>query len=146
MNFFLAEAERRRKEEAERKAKLDELAEKQRQRERELDEKERLWKESILRKNTEPPRAVEPACPVEPVAAPAASAASTPGKYVPKHKRVALESAAGAAPPSEPDRWGNCRQDDGPPAGDSWRNDDRRPTSFGGGSRPSWSSSRRGER
>ncbi|KAI6692377.1 hypothetical protein NL676_020087 [Syzygium grande] len=144
------EAERRRKEEAERKAKLDEIAEKQRQRERELEEKEKQWKETILG----PSRPVEPfpaSNPVEPVAAaaaaPAAAAASTnPGRYVPKFLRERPEGP-GAAPPPEADRWGGRgRQDDrfSQPS-DRWRNDERRPSTFGsgiGGSRSSWSSSR----
>ncbi|XP_030459923.2 eukaryotic translation initiation factor 3 subunit A [Syzygium oleosum] len=149
------EAERRCKEEAERKAKLDEIAEKQRQRERELEEKEKQWKETILG----PSRPVEPfpaSNPVEPVAAAAAAAApaaatapANPGRYVPKFLRERTEGP-GAAPPPEADRWGGRgRQDDrfSQPS-DRWRNDERRPSAFGsggsggGGSRSTWSSSR----
>lgn len=118
----------------------------------------------------EPPaRALEPGT-AAPAAA-AAAAAPTPGKYVPKHLRErASAEGAGAAPPQpdrwgsgggrrsegfgqappEPDRWGSSRRTEGsgaPPEADRWgsgsRPDDRtdrwRP---GGGSRPSWSSSR----
>lgn len=148
----LIEAERRRKEEAERKAKLDEIAEKQRQRERELEEKERQWREEVLGRST-----VVPTCPSEPPmarpselgpAVPAAAAiTSSPGKYVPRFKRMA--ESAGQAPPPEPDRWGrgsNRPDDRAPQYSDRWR-DDRRPSYGGGGAlRSSWSSSRtRGE-
>lgn len=159
------EAERRRKEEAERRAKLDEIAEKQRQRERELEEKEKLRREALLGRPTEvPPKPSEPPTggrPLEPgsaaPAAAAAAAAPASGKYVPKFRRERGESAV-QAPPLEPDRWGSrgapnpesdrwgSRQDDRPPQpSDRWRRDDRG-SSFGsgGGSRSStWSSSPR---
>ncbi|XP_077214480.1 eukaryotic translation initiation factor 3 subunit A-like [Tasmannia lanceolata] len=138
------EAERRRKEEAERKAKLDEIAERQRQREKELEEKERLRREALLGRTSEPPsRLVEhangAARTVEPVAA--AAAAPTAGKYVPKFRREKPDSS-GAPPPPEADKWG--RPDDRPPPPtDRWRADDRR-SSGGGGPRSSssWGSSR----
>lgn len=140
----LSEAERRKKEEAERRAKLDEIAERQRQRERELEEKERLRKEALLGWTDEPPpRPTEPpagARQSEPVVV--AAAASTAGKYVPKFLRERTEGS-GVAPRPESDRW--SRQDDRPSqSGDRWRSDDRRPSfSGGGGSRSStWSSSR----
>lgn len=148
-----AEAERRRKEEAEHKAKLDEIAEKQRQRERELEEKEKKRKEEILGKTTAAaPKPAEPAAvarPLEPVpTAAAATAAPTPGKYVPPSRLKRQQGeGAGQAPPPETDRWvGGSRPDDrASPGNDRWR------PSFGGGgstSRSSWSSSRphRGER
>ncbi|KAM7531830.1 hypothetical protein LguiB_035240 [Lonicera macranthoides] len=139
------EVERRRKEEAERKAKLEEIAEKQRQRERELEEKERQWREEVLGRSTVvPTRPSEPG----PAVPAAASVTSSPGKYVPRFKRMA--ESAGQAPPPEPDRWGrgsNRPDDRAPQHSDRWR-DDRRPSyGGGGGPRPSWSSSRtRGER
>ena len=148
-----SEAERRKREEAERKAKLDEIAEKQRQRERELEEKERLRRQQLLA--GEPPaRPSEPFLRPHPEAPAAAAAAPAPtpapGKYVPRHLReraAAAESpAAGQAPPSELDRWGR-RDDRDRPTGDKWRSDrsfgdDHR--GFGGGdrSRSTWSSSR----
>lgn len=157
--------ERRKKEEAERKAKLDEIAERQRQRELELEEKDRKRKEELLGKST-----ALPARPTEPLSRPpetgatapaaaAAAAASAPTKYVPKFKRGGMAEGAPQAPPPETDKWGGNRQDDRPsdrwgsrPADDRWRDRDdrdreRRP--FGAGSRPggTWSSSRtRGER
>lgn len=153
--------ERRKKEEAERKAKLDEIAERQRQRELELEEKERKRKEELLGKST-----ALPARPTEPLSRPpetgatapaaaAAAAAPAPNKYVPRFKRGVVEGAP-QAPPAETDKWGSNRQDDRPadkwgsrPADDRWRDDrDRERRPFGAGSRPgSWSSSRsRGER
>lgn len=142
-----AEAERRRKEEAERKAKLDEIAEKQRQRERELEEKEKLRREALLGRSTaaaEIPSThlVEPApAALSAPAAAAAAPAPTAARYVPKFRRQNAEGP-GQAPPPEPDRWGSSRQDDRPSQApsDRWRNDDRRPAF--GGSRSSWSSSR----
>lgn len=140
-----AEAERRRKEEAERRAKLDEIAEKQRQRERELEEKERLRREALLGKSTEaPPKAVELPSGGRPLesgapAAAAAAVAPAPGKYVPRFKR----EGPGLAAPAEPDRWGK-HDDRAAPAGDRWRGDDRK-SGFGGatGQRSStWSSTR----
>lgn len=149
-----SEAERRKKEEAERLAKLAEIAEKQRQRELELEEKaERQRREALLgRTNDAAVKPVEP--PVRPLdsgsvapapapAAAAASAAPTPGIYVPpKFRRERAEGATPVAPP-ETDRWtGNSSKQDG----DSWRSETRRPAfGSGGGSRSSssWSSSRR---
>lgn len=156
----LPEAERQRKEQAERQAKLDEIAEKQRQRERELEEKERLRREALLGRPTEgplkpsqPPTSPHPldtgsAAVPAPAAAAAAAAAPSSGKYVPRFRRGSESS--GQAPPPESDRWGSSssRQDDRmSQAGDRWRSDDRRSSggsSFGGGggSRSTWSSSR----
>ena len=145
---MFAEAERRKKEEAERKAKLDEIAEKQRQRERELEEKERLRKESLFgsaRSGDAPARPdVAPSSqPLEPgtaapAAAAAAAAATSPAKYVPKFRRT--EASNPDAPPPDSGRWGGSRPDNRPSRPDSWRNDDSR--SAFGSSRPSWSSSR----
>lgn len=145
----IAEAERRKKEEAERQAKLDEIAEKQRRRMLELEEKERREKEEILRrpmsvlpKPAEPPTLGRPTelGGTAPVPAAAAGAPSA-GKYVPRHLRGKVDGA-GQGPPPETDKWGGgpgSKPDDRP----SWR-DERRPTSFGSsGSRTSWSSSRR---
>ncbi|KAK2966398.1 hypothetical protein RJ640_013708 [Escallonia rubra] len=146
----LEEAERRRKEEAEHRAKLDEIAEKQRQRERELEERERLRREAILGRATEgPPRPSENPGgprPSEPGAAAPAAAAASPapaaGRYVPRFRQ---SGNSGQAPPVDPDRWSNNRQDDRvpPPSGDRWRSDDRRSSFSGsdGGPKP-WSSSR----
>lgn len=156
----LPEAERQRKEQAERQAKLDEIAEKQRQRERELEEKERLRREALLGRPTEgplkpsqPPTSPHPldtgsAAVPAPAAAAAAAAAPSSGKFVPRFRRGSESS--GQAPPPESDRWGSSssRQDDRmSQAGDRWRSDDRRSSggsSFGGagGSRSTWSSSR----
>lgn len=125
--------ERRKKEEAERKAKLDEIAEKQRQRERELEEKERRRKEELLGKSfSVPTRAIadDPAARAVEAAPAAAAAAPSTGKYVPKFKRMAAE---GAVPPPETDKW--SRPDD---RADRWR-DDRR---GGGAPRSTWQSSR----
>lgn len=158
LNVFLtgiikhAEAERQRKIEEERRAKLDEIAEKQRQRERELEEKERQRREALLGRSTDgPSRPSEPvgSRPSEPVAtAPAAAAAATgagappaAGKYVPRFRRPEVSAQA---PPAEPDRWGSSRQDDrtSQPS-DRWRSDDRKPSfGAGGGSKSTWSSSR----
>lgn len=153
-----AEAERQRKIDEERRAKLDEIAEKQRQRERELEEKERKRRESLLGRSSnglsEPtvgshplePGAVAPATATTTASAAAATtasaAAATAGKYVPKFRRERTEDS-GQAPPSEPDRWGSSRQDDptSQPS-DRWRTEDRRPSFGGGGSRSTWSSSR----
>ena len=153
----LPEAERQRKEQAERQAKLDEIAEKQRQRERELEEKERLRREALLGRPTEGPlKPSQPPTSPRPldtgsaaVPAPAAAAAApSSGKYVPRFRRGSESS--GQAPTPESDRWGSSssRQDDRmSQAGDRWRSDDRRSSggsSFGGagGSRSTWSSSR----
>ncbi|RWW11176.1 hypothetical protein GW17_00025233 [Ensete ventricosum] len=147
----------RKKEEAERRAKLDAIAERQRQREREAEEKERLRREALLRRPTEPlHRPTDPVSvphPSEPVPVPAAAAAAAaatpaatpapgPGKYVPRFLRE-RNDVPKAAPP-ETDRWG--RQDNRPPpSGDKWRGDERR-SSFGAArtssSSSSWSSSR----
>ncbi|GMH20517.1 hypothetical protein Nepgr_022358 [Nepenthes gracilis] len=149
------EAEMRRKEEAEHRAKMDEIAEKQRQRERELDEKERIRREQLRGRSTEP--TIMPSGPLGAahpdlgIIAPAAAAPSpAPGKYVPRFKRQS-EGAAAQAPTPEPDRWGSGRHDDRP--SDRWRSDDsrsfgsgsrdeRRPFGGGGSSRSTWSSSR----
>lgn len=142
--YKCAEAERRKKEEAEYKAKLDEIAERQKQREREAEEKEKRRREQLLGRSTAAPAEMPSTRPAEPVAASAASAPATasappPGKYVPKF-RQRLGEGSGQAPPQEPDRWGSSRQDDRPSQpGDRWRSDDRRPF---GGSRSSWSSAR----
>lgn len=136
-----AEGERRKKEEAERKAKLDEIAERQRQRERELEEKERLRKEALLGRSSDGfSRPYEPPT-REPVAAPAAAAAAsgpTPGKYIPRHLRERTETT-GQAPPPQPDRWGSGgRRSEafGQPAGsvDADRRGGRRTDGFGSGS------------
>lgn len=141
-----AEEERQKIEDAERKAKLDAIAERQRQRERELEEKEQLRREELLRKPTEPlPQPTGPAsAPPEPVPAAAAGAAASPastgGKYVPRYLRERSEGQRAAAAPPEPDRWG--RKDDHPPqsgGGDRWTSENRRP-SFGGPRMPSSSS------
>jgi len=138
-----SEAERRKKEEAERLAKLAEIAEKQRQRERELEEKERQRREALLGRSVE---AAPPARQSEPVTAPAAAAAAAaaapnPGKYVPKFMRDRAERT-GTAPPPETDRWGG--NSSSRPDGDRWRGGDDRRSSYvsGGGSRSSSSWSR----
>ncbi|KAJ4982275.1 hypothetical protein NE237_033112 [Protea cynaroides] len=141
------ELERRKKEEAERLAKLDEIAERQRKREKELEEKERLMKETVLGRSAEPPtRPAEPAVgghQPEPIAV---AATPSSGRYVPKFRRERQEGSGGAPPP-ESDRWGS-RQDDRPPqSSDRWRSgdnrEDHRPAFGSGGSRSStWSSSR----
>ena len=154
-----AEAERQKKLDEERRAKLDEIAEKQRQRERELEEKERQRREALLGRSTdgssrvsetpvgsrllEPgvaaPAAAAAAAPAAAAAAPAA--AGTAGKYVPRFRRDRTEGS-GQAPSPEPDRWG--RQDDqtAQPSSDRWRSDDRNSSFGSGGSRSTWSSSR----
>ncbi|XP_059296396.1 eukaryotic translation initiation factor 3 subunit A-like [Lycium ferocissimum] len=142
------EVEKRKREEAERKAKLDAIAEKQRQRELELEEKKRLEREVVLRKST--PVSSRPA-ETSPVGRPseagatapaaAAAAAPTPGKFVPRFKREKTD-VPGQAPPPETDRWGSGSRPDDRPS-DRWGRDERKPPSFGGGSRTSWSSSRR---
>ena len=149
MNFV--EAERRKREEAERKAKLDEIAEKQRQRERELEEKERLRKEMLFsggksgdasaRPDVSPASRPQESRTASPAAAAAAAAAPAAGKYVPRFLRERTESSSPNAPPPESDRWGSSRPDNRPSQPGSWRNDDRRPAAFGS-SRSSWSSSR----
>lgn len=166
----LAEAERRKREEAERKAKLDEIAEKQRQRELELEEKERKRREEVLGKpkvvpagpltvSAEADGAAAPAAPAAAAAAAAAAPAASSNKYVPKFKRTAMDGAGQVAPPESerrgvntgrsddraPERWGGSRPDERAP--DRWRDDrDRRPA-FGGSRPGTWSSSRsRGER
>ncbi|XP_049401432.1 eukaryotic translation initiation factor 3 subunit A-like [Solanum stenotomum] len=126
------EAEKQKREEADRKAKLDAIAEKQRQRELELEEKKRLEREEVLGKSM--PMSLEPSTVGRPseagATAPAATAAApTPGKFVPRFKREKID-VAGQAPPPETDRWSS-----------GGRRDER--NSFGGGSRTSWSSSRR---
>ncbi|KAL3326772.1 hypothetical protein AABB24_037459 [Solanum stoloniferum] len=126
------EAEKRKREEADRKAKLDAIAEKQRQRELELEEKKRLEREEVLGKYM--PVSLDPSTVGRPSEAgattPAATAAApTPGKFVPRFRREKID-VAGQAPPPETDRWSS-----------GGRRDER--NSFGGGSRTSWSSSRR---
>lgn len=150
------EMERRKKEEAERKAKLDQIAEKQRQRERELEEKERLRREELLGRAPIPSR-TEPSAmspPVEaalaaPVAVGAAAAASS-GKYVPRFKRASAGTGGEAPPPATADKWsGENRTDNRVPDGDKW-GAGRKPGSAFSGTAPrstTWSSSRaRGER
>lgn len=138
-HFERAEAERRKREEAERKAKLDEILEKQRQRERELEEKAERQKREMLARPLVEPRPVEPAVPA-PAAPIAVTAAPAPGRYVPRHRR---QEAAPGQVAAEPDRRG---QDDRPTlSNDRWRSDrsdERRPPSFGVGSKSTWSSSR----
>ncbi|KAK6778627.1 hypothetical protein RDI58_025345 [Solanum bulbocastanum] len=126
------EAEKRKREEADRKAKLDAIAEKQRQRELELEEKKRLEREEVLGKSM--PVSLDPSTVGRPseagATAPAATAAApTPGKFLPRFRREKID-VAGQAPPPETDRWSS-----------GGRRDER--NSFGGGSRTSWSSSRR---
>ncbi|XP_025883546.1 eukaryotic translation initiation factor 3 subunit A-like [Solanum lycopersicum] len=126
------EAEKRKREEADRKSKLDAIAEKQRQRELELEEKKRLEREVVLGKSM--PMSLEPSTIGRPseagATAPAATAAApTPGKFVPRFRREKID-VAGQSPPPETDRWSS-----------GGRRDER--NSFGGGSRTSWSSSRR---
>ncbi|KAB1202174.1 Eukaryotic translation initiation factor 3 subunit A [Morella rubra] len=112
----LEEAERQRKIDEERRAKLDEIAEKQRQREQELEEKERQRREALLRGSTNghsgPSEPAVGSSPLEPVAAaPVAATATAPaatttgGKYVPKFRRERAEGS-GQAPPSEPRSMG----------------------------------------
>lgn len=104
-----AEAERKKKEEAERRAKLDEIAEKQRQRERESEEKEKQRREEVLRKYTfGPVRPVEPSAIARPSESGPNISASSSGKYVPRFKREGQVQAP------ETSRWvgGNSRQDD----------------------------------
>lgn len=57
--------------------------------------------------------------------------APTPGKYVPRHLHTQVSSQA---PPTDIDKWGPGRGDDG--GGDTWR------SGKGGSSRSTWSSSR----
>lgn len=121
------EAEKRKREEADRKAKLDAIAEKQRQRELELEEKKRLEREEVLGKSM--PVSLETSTVGRPSEAGATAAAPTPGKFVPRFRREKID-VAGQAPPPETDRWSS-----------GGRRDER--NSFGGGSRTSWSSSRR---
>ncbi|XP_050380282.1 eukaryotic translation initiation factor 3 subunit A [Argentina anserina] len=134
------EAERRRREEAERKAKLDEIAEKQRLRERELEEKAERQKREMLARPSIEPRPVEPVVPAP--AAPIAVTTAPPsaGRYVPRHRRQ--EGAPAAAEPAPR----GTRPDDRPAlSNDRWRSDhsdERRPSSFGAGSKSTWSSSR----
>lgn len=140
--FIFAESERRKEEEAKRKAKLDEIAEKQRQRELELEEKEKRWKEEVLQMrpsivpanaaHSDQPRTLD-------------SPPSQGGKYIPKHRRTQAESAAPPHDQPPARRGGGNRMDD---RADRWR-DDRRPLVSGivGGPRSTFLSSRsRGER
>ncbi|KAI3960776.1 hypothetical protein MKW98_026168 [Papaver atlanticum] len=126
------EAERKKKEALERKAKLDELAEKQRQREAEVEERVRKEREAQFRAPAVPAAAAAPA-PAAVSGAPG-TAASAPAKYVPKWKRG--ESSAVAVTPPEPDRRGSRQEDQRQPAAtDRWRTDrtdDRRPSAAPG--------------
>ncbi|AQK90680.1 Eukaryotic translation initiation factor 3 subunit A [Zea mays] len=88
------EEERRKREEAERKANLDAIAEKQRLREIELEEKAKANREKLL-KGSE------------------AGAAPSSNKYIPKFKRQDGLPARQDAPPP--------RQDGPPPSTDRWR-------------------------
>lgn len=134
--------ERRKKEEAERKAKLDEIAEKQRQRERELEEKERQRREEILGRSAAAP-AIAAKSDISAGDAPPATAAAAPtpaaGKFVPRFRRAAAE-AGGQAPPPATDKWTSGSRPEAP-AGDRWR-DDRRPAPPGGTGTRTWQSSR----
>eukprot|EP01018_Ginkgo_biloba_P033791 Gb_03846 [translate_table: standard] len=100
------EEERKRAIEAERRAKLDEIAAKQRQREKELEEKARQRKESLFSKE---PSSAKPAEP-------------KPGKYVPSFLRNKITEASGGAEPGR-ENWRHTDQDRIPPV------DDRRPIS-----------------
>lgn len=133
--FKYTEAERKKKEEAERRAKLDEIAAKQRQREQELEERERLRKEAILRgtpidtpaKPSElpGPGSIAPA----PAPAVAAGSGSSGGKYVPRFRRSEPPAQA-PAQPTESDRWTTGKKDDrSVQTSDKWR------PSFGSSSR-----------
>lgn len=139
------EAERQKKEAAEHQAKLDRMAEKQRQREQEIEERERLRKSSDgpARQSDLSGGGNEYDSRTS-AAAPAATAAPSPGKYVPKFKQRLDNSGQG--PASDTVQWGNGQADERYQPSDRWRSDDRRPTyGFGGSSssRSSWSSSRR---
>ena len=79
MDKCVAEEERKRKQDAERKSKMDDIAEKQKQCERELEEKERLRKEALIKE--EAARVVSK--PSEPNA----------NKFVPRALRKAAESS-----------------------------------------------------
>jgi translation initiation factor 3 subunit A len=92
--YIDAEEERRKREEAERKANLDAIAEKQRLREIELEEKAKANREKLL-KGSE------------------AGAAPSSNKYIPKFKRQDGLPARQDAPPP--------RQDGPPPSTDRWR-------------------------
>ncbi|RZC94459.1 hypothetical protein C5167_026190 [Papaver somniferum] len=128
------EAERIKKEALERKAKLDELAEKQRQREAEVEERVRKEREAQFRAPAVPAAAPAPAPAPAAVSNAPGTAASTPAKYVPKWKRG--ESSAVAVTPPEPDRRGSRPEDQRQPAAtDRWRTDrtdDRRPSAAPG--------------
>ena len=117
-----ADAKRRKREAAERRAKLDEIAEKQRQRERELDERERLRKEAILGKATENLPTKTSNIPGESRPSdlsPGSTSAVAPpaGKYVPPNFRQSESSVQ--APPAEPDRRGSGKPDDHVPPSSS---------------------------
>lgn len=138
---LIIEAEKRKKEQAERKAKLDEIAEKQRQRELELEEKAKRMREEVLKGPIAPPP--EPS--VAPAAAPPAVAPSSgSGKYVPKWKRQAAEvsgpssptptppaaesdSWTNRGPPQNPDKWTSGSSSSRPSGGDTWRSSRPRP-------------------
>lgn len=151
----LAEEERRKKREADQKAKLDAMAEKQRQRERELEEKERVRREALRRPVESLPRPADPASaqPSEPIpvaaagaAVPTAAAAASTSKYIPRYLRERSEAQRGPPPP-EPERRGfgtraapsdserrGSRQDDRPAQSDDWRSSK---TSSSSSTRPS---------
>ncbi|XP_073150120.1 eukaryotic translation initiation factor 3 subunit A-like [Henckelia pumila] len=149
------EMERRKKEDAERKAKLDEIAEKQRQRELELEEKEMKRREELLGRSssvfskTETSALTHPAdaTPAVPVAV---DAAPSPGKYVPRFRKMAAEGGGGGQAPPTADKWSSgSRMDNRPPQqSDRWQDDRRSPLGGVGSSlRQSWSSTRaRGDR
>lgn len=122
-HYDFEEAERRRKEEAELKAKQDEIYEKQKQREKELEEKKRQQIEEVLGRYP----AAAPARPTEnPVVSRTAEAglasAPTTGKYMPRFKRASRESAAPPPQPrpAETDRWGSRADDRASQHTDRW--------------------------
>ncbi|XP_026457362.1 eukaryotic translation initiation factor 3 subunit A-like isoform X3 [Papaver somniferum] len=115
------EDEREKKEDLERKAKLDEIAEKQRQREAEAEERERKDREARFNRAPPVPAAVSPG-----------TTAPAPARYVPPRRAA---SGAAAVTPPESDRRGLRQVDQRQPATDSWRTDrmdDRRPSAVSG--------------
>ncbi|KAI3951766.1 hypothetical protein MKW98_013824 [Papaver atlanticum] len=125
------EAERKKKKDLERKAKLDEMAEKQRQREAEAEERER--KERDARFNRVPP--VPAAAALAAISSAPGTTAAAPARYVPRFMRAA--SGAAAVTPPESDRWGSRQEDQRQSATDRWRTDrteDRRPSAASGSS------------
>lgn len=133
-----SEIEQRKKEDAERKAKLDEITEKQMQRELELEEKEKKRRDELLTKSssmfskTETSALTQPAD-AKPAVPVAVDAAPSTGRYVPRF-RMAAEGGGGQTPPTA-DKWSTgSRMDERPrQQSDRWR-DDRRPSFGGGGS------------